>query len=246
MATGKTNSRFFRMVYGGYDLSGDARALGSMGSTYAETDVTGWNEGVVNFTLGTPAINLEGFQAVFNNTASTGIHSALAGFVNSYSTVFIGIRAAPAVGDPTFSIPNQQASYTVAGDGPCTVSVNMNPGQTGSLSVSGKMSPWGNALAVGASLSGSTNGTGVDNGASSSNGGIGYLHLTASSGGTWAFYIQHSTDNSTYTDLITFTSNGSAVTAEQGTVTGSVNRYVRFRAVRTSGTVSAWCSFVRL
>lgn len=246
MAEGKTNSRYFRMLYGGFNLSGDARALGSMGATYAETDVTGWSDEVINFTLGTPTINLDGFQAVFNNTASTGIHTALSPFISSYSTVMIGIRAAPAVGDPTFSIPNQQASYTVAGDAPCTVSVNMNPGQTGSLSVGGLMSPWGRALAVGASLSGNTNGTSVDNAASSANGGIGYLHLTASSGGTWAFTIQHSTDNSTFSDLITFSANGSAVTAEQGTVTGTVNRYVRFRAVRTSGTVTAWVAFVRL
>lgn len=246
MATGKTNSRYFRLIYGGFDLSGDARAVGSFGATYGETDVTGWSDGVINYTLGTPNINVEGFQAVFNNTASTGIHSALSGFLNSYSTMFVGIRAAPAVGDPTFSIPNQQASYTVAGDAPVTVSVNMNPGQTGSLSVGGLMSPWGRAIAIGASLSGNTNGTSVDNTTSSANGGIGYLHLTASSGGTWAFTVQHSTDNNTFTDLITFSSNGSAVTAEQGTATGTVNRYVRFRAVRTSGTVSAWAAFVRL
>jgi len=247
MATGKTNSRWYRLIYGGYNLSGDARAVGGFGEEYTEEDVTGWSDDVINFNMGRQRIFLEGFQAVFNNTASTGSHSVLATLPNSYASMFVGIRAAPAVGDPTFSLPLQTSAYTATGDGPVLVNINANVMQTGALTVGSlPIRCFGVAVAVGASLSGTTNGTSVDNGASSSNGALAYLHVTASSGGTWAFSIQHSSDNSSFSDLITFSANGSAVTAEQGTVTGSVNRYIRLRAARTSGTVTAWATFIRL
>ncbi len=247
MATGKTNSRWYRLCYGGYDLSGDARTVGGFGAEFGEEDVTGWSDGVINFNMGRPRLFIEGFQAVFNNTAATGSHTVLSTLLNSYASMFVGIRAAPAVGDPTFSIPLQQSAYTSTGDGPVLVNVNAVVGQTGLLSLSGlSIKPFGVALAVGASLTSNTNGTSVDNGASSANGCVAYLHITASSGGTWALTLQDSTDNSYFADLITFTANGSAITAEQGTATGTVDRYVRFRAVRTSGSFTAWVTFIRL
>jgi hypothetical protein len=71
------------------------------------------------------------------------------------------------------------------------------------------------------------NGTGVDNAASSSNGGVGVVHVTAFSGLTSAtLKVQHSTDNSVWADLVTFTSV-TATTWERKAVTGTVNRYVR-------------------
>lgn len=247
MATGKTNSRYMRMLLGAYDVSGDARALDGVGETFREDDATGWSDSVINYTLGPARVFIDGFQAVFNNTASTGSHTVLSPALESYGSLFIGIRAAPAVGDPTFSMPLHKAAYTISGEGPVFVNINTDVGQTGSLSVGGlPMRPWGKALAIGASLSTNTNGTSVDNGASSANGALAYLHITASSGGAWALTVQDSTDNSTFADLITFSANGSTVTAEQGSATGTVDRYVRFRAVRTSGTITAWCTFIRL
>lgn len=72
-----------------------------------------------------------------------------------------------------------------------------------------------------------SNGTSVDNAASSSNGGVATLHLTAYSGLTdIVIKVQHSTDDSNWSDLITFTT-ATAVTKERKTVTGTVNRYVR-------------------
>lgn len=73
------------------------------------------------------------------------------------------------------------------------------------------------------------NGTSVDNTASSSNGGAGALHVTANTmNNNTVFKIQHSTDNSTWADLITFSTVATTIkTSEQKTVTGTVNRYVR-------------------
>lgn len=72
-----------------------------------------------------------------------------------------------------------------------------------------------------------SNSTSVDNAASSANGGAGALHVTAFSGLTnIVVKVQHSSDNSSWSDLVTFTT-ATGTTAERQTVTGTVNRYVR-------------------
>lgn len=85
---------------------------------------------------------------------------------------------------------------------------------------------------------GDEDGSSVDNAAASSNGGVGHLHLTAYSGLTSAVVkIQHSANNSDWTDLISFTS-ATGATSERKTVTGSVSRYLRY-SVDATGTGSA-------
>lgn len=86
------------------------------------------------------------------------------------------------------------------------------------------------------------NGTSVDRGASSAttNGGVAVLHLTAYSGFTSVgVKIQHSTDNSTWADLVSFTS-ATAVVAERKfmAVGTTINRYVR-TVTDVTGTGSA-------
>lgn len=67
----------------------------------------------------------------------------------------------------------------------------------------------------------------VDRGASSAGGAAASLHLTSYTGLTGiTVKIQHSSDDDTYADLITFTA-ATGVTSEFKTVTGTVNRYVR-------------------
>jgi hypothetical protein len=71
------------------------------------------------------------------------------------------------------------------------------------------------------------NGTAIDNGAATTAGGVGYLHVTAASGGgTLTVKVQHSVDDAVYADLITFTPS-TAIGAERVVVTGTVNRYTR-------------------
>lgn len=73
------------------------------------------------------------------------------------------------------------------------------------------------------------NGTSVDRLASSANGAVAVLHATAYSGLTnAAIKIQHSTDNSAWSDLVSFTTI-TAIGAERKLVAAAttVNRYVR-------------------
>lgn len=71
-----------------------------------------------------------------------------------------------------------------------------------------------------------TNTTAVDNAALTSNGAVANLHVTAFTGTNIAIKVQHSVDNVTFADLITFNSV-TGVGAQQGVVTGTVNRYLR-------------------
>jgi hypothetical protein len=81
---------------------------------------------------------------------------------------------------------------------------------------------------------GTANIASVDNAAASTNGYTANLHVSAIAGAAPSVVvkIQHSTDNSTWVDLVSFTA-ATAKTSEQKTGTGTVNRYVR--AVHTFG-----------
>lgn len=88
----------------------------------------------------------------------------------------------------------------------------------------------------------------VDNAASSPGGGFGYLQVSALTAGTAVVKIQHSTDNSSFSDLIVFpnvtaTTAGTALRAQ---VTGTVNRYTRATWAVTGGTATLHAAFGRL
>ncbi len=81
----------------------------------------------------------------------------------------------------------------------------------------------------------------VDNSASSTAGGMANLHVTANTitGGSTTIKVQHSADNSTFADLITFTAVSASTTTKQfSAVTGTVNRYIRATA-STAGSSGA-------
>jgi hypothetical protein len=84
----------------------------------------------------------------------------------------------------------------------------------------------------------------VDASASSANGGAGYIQCTALTGGTATVKIQLSSNDSAYSDLITFTIT-SAGTAVRTAVTGAVNRYTRAIWTVTGGTATFHTAFGR-
>ncbi len=71
--------------------------------------------------------------------------------------------------------------------------------------------------------------TGINNGTSTANGGLYNLHVTANTrDGSTTITVQHSSDDVTYADLVTFTSvSASATGGESITSTGTVNQYLR-------------------
>ena len=95
------------------------------------------------------------------------------------------------------------------------------------------------------------NGSSHDNSASSANGGAGTLHVTANTrNGSTTIKIQHSADNSTWADLITFSAVSTSTTTQEQVVVASgttVNRYLRatHTLAGSTGSITYQASFGR-
>lgn len=89
----------------------------------------------------------------------------------------------------------------------------------------------------------------VDNSASSANGGAAVLHVpTNTVDGDTTIKVQHSANDATWADLISFTAVGaSTITSQISAVTGTVNRYLRVTAstAGSSGAITFMVSFAR-
>lgn len=85
----------------------------------------------------------------------------------------------------------------------------------------------------------SGNNASVDNATSTSGGGFATIHVLANTiNNNSVFKVQHSADNSTWADLVTFSTVATTVkTAERVEVSSTVNRYIR-STFTTSGTGS--------
>ena len=101
----------------------------------------------------------------------------------------------------------------------------------------------GKILSSGSAVTATGNGTAVDNGASTANGGAGYLSVPVNTrNGNITVKIQHSADNSTFADLVTFTVVTSTTkTSERVEVAAgtTVNRYLRVNYTVAGSTGSA-------
>lgn len=91
---------------------------------------------------------------------------------------------------------------------------------------------------------GTINSTGVDESASTAFGGVAHLHVTAINASSVVIKVQHSSDDITYADLITFTTVTGLTYERKGTATDpealgdttTVNRYVRSAVTTLTGT----------
>lgn len=227
MATGKTHPRHWRLYIDGIDVSGVMRTVGGAGITFTEEDVTGWSDGVKNHKFGHGQASITGLQSVFDNTA-LGAHAELSAIEEYITTLNFGIKAAPAAGDPAFAAPLGQSMYTIAGDGPVTVSWELNgPHQDGTY----PSKVFGNLVYPPTSIAASTDGASYNFGAAQANGAHCYLQVVvADAGGPWTLKVQDSPNDSVWADYATFTADGQTVLGEQQVVSGSMDQYVRFQA----------------
>ena len=101
----------------------------------------------------------------------------------------------------------------------------------------------GKILSSGSAISATGNGTGVDNALATTNGGAGFLSVPVNTrNGNITVKIQHSADDSTFADLVTFTVvSSTAKTSERGEVASgtTVNRYLRVNYTVAGSTGSA-------
>lgn len=178
------------------------------------------------------------FEGLYDGTAAA-IDEVLASILGATSQkvalVPVGVEA---LGSVACGMAGDESSYDVdtATDDVATVSVEMQSSTSIDRCLVHKV--------LGAVSSGA-NGTSIDNGAASANGGVGYLHVTAASGGgTLTVKVQHSADDTTWADLVTF-ADVTAVGAERKTVSGTVNRYTRATHAITAGSQTYVMAFGR-
>lgn len=227
----KVHGRNMRVLLGRYDQSDQYNSATPSRQTEL-ADVTTftdtghrWLPGLKNGTLA-----LEGFFDALRVDAE--IQPSLG--AAAVAVVTVGPDGL-ANGKAVMLLETRTASYEVTGavDDVVGVSVELQSNDDGIAK--------GVSLKALAAVSGTEDGTAVDNGASSGNGGTGHLHVTANTrDGGIVVKIQHSVDNLSFVDLITFTSiPATTPTAERLKATGTVNRYVRHQVASVGGTTGS-------
>ena len=123
MATGKTNARWIRVwvddeVPTLRDISAAVNDV-NMPWTVESSDVTGYSDGVINFTVGHPDTPIT-MSGDFSNTADTGAHDVLSAIVGQATPsvtvkIQVGILAAPSGTDPEYLGEFLCTEYSVDG-----------------------------------------------------------------------------------------------------------------------------------
>lgn len=115
---GRTVAKWTRVYVDGLDMSGYSRAVGAMGVTYDEADLTTFSDGVRGAQANLAKQPLGPLDVVLDNTTVVGSHTLLNGAgVMRTVTVALGDRAAPAQGVPCVCGQWEQKSYQEAEDG---------------------------------------------------------------------------------------------------------------------------------
>jgi hypothetical protein len=190
--------------------------------TAAKTYITGQNDATISFSGlydgATDAI-AEIFEAIIDNDSTPAITICADGGLT--------------VGASATLAQAKQTSYEISAPVADVVSLS------GEFQVTDGMRG-GVLLAAATAHSTTTNGSSVDGTASSALGARANLHVTANTrSANTTIKVQHSADNSTWADLITFAVVGSTTTtSETLTASGTINRYLRATTTIASGTGS--------
>ena len=231
-----------RVYLGSRDASADLLSIDISGT--AEThDVTTFASGnwrAFDAGLGSWEATFSGFWQSGSGSIEAQLEDILGSDTAGKSVVSVYVGDADAVGDAGYltsnAILSKWASPIAIGD---LVKV------TGTLTGNGQVGLNGVLLHVLGADSTSTNGSSVDNAASSANGGRANLHVTAATGTGGTIKIQHSTNNSTWVDLVTFTAS-TAASCQTSAVTGTVNRYLRcISTINATSSVTFVAGFAR-
>jgi hypothetical protein len=233
-----------QILVGGYELTGDSNRV-MLNDRYDAYDVTAFGEAVHHVLPGLRLANID-HQGYLNSPAARSHPVLKANTVSGIFSLLLGQNAAPVVGDPVYSLGGLQAKYQAMPE------VNRFVPFMAQFAVQSELGGWGVALTPPVSFTNTTTGSAVDNGAATSNGGAAFLHvLQAAASDTYTIIVEGATNagfTTGVTTLATFTLNASALGSERIAITGSIQRYTRFKATRTGAagdTVKIAVSLVR-
>jgi hypothetical protein len=210
----------------------ESTAFGDLNKTY----IVGLGDGTVSL------------SGMFDNS-NGGLDNTVNAETGGANDVFTIQVNGSAAGEAAQLIQGQLSSYEInptVGD-IVTVSAEIQAsGSIGSIN-GGKVISSSTVNLTASNSSAST--TGIDFQAAATNGAIGHLHVTSNTGNNvLALKLQDSADNTTFTDLITFTNvSASSATAERVEVSGNIKRFVRavVTSSLTAGSATYNVSFAR-
>jgi hypothetical protein len=225
----KIAGRWSNIYFAGYDLTGKSNQY-EASVEFAEDDMTAFMEECENSIPDIPKAIAS--LTAFLDAAAGASHAALGtpgGYTAKILNILIGANAAPTVGDMGIGISVDEFKYNTKHQLKNSVLADA------AFSGMGGYAPDFNGFVLANStITNTLTGASVNNGAASANGGVGYLQvLSVLASDTYVIKIQHSTNNSTWVDLISFVLNGSAIGAERIAVSGNVYQYLRVLATRT-------------
>ena len=234
-----------------FDLSDYFNAADSTFSVET-ADITAFGASSRSFLPGlqTAPMGLTGLWSADTDGSDEELNALLANATSPLSTVAI---QAGTIGNSAILMQSDELTYNISSPVADVVSVSADfqatTDGTTNLTYSGQS---GKQLTTGASIAYGALGnlSSVDNSASSANGGFAILHVPANTvgGGVTTIKVQHSADDATWADLITFsTVAASTKTSELKAVSGTVNRYIRATAstAGSSGAITYMLSFAR-
>lgn len=235
----------------GYEMGPYGRSVGTLGWEFAQADCTApMGDAVRGYLPDTPTVSAGPVNMIFSNVAGAS-HTlrAYAGATINLA-VPIGIRAAPAAGDPCFVGAFQGMNYQTAEDGGAEI-ITMNLGGWDASQFIAYNKPWGRLLKPYEAITGANTGTGIDNGAATTAGGYMAYHVVYGNG-TATISIDDSADNSSF-DPLSGATTGSINTSTaplSGFValgnTATVRQYLRWQvALGTATNIGIVLAFVR-
>lgn len=182
-------------------------------TTFGDTDKT-YIVGLADGTIST--------SGLFDSTAGAS-DAVLRGLIAQEDNTFTVLPEGNTAGTRSILANGQLTSYEISSPVADVISISAEVQADGGLL---------NGVALtGLESTGSASATTseINNSASTSNGGLFNLHVTSNThDGSATIKVQHSSDNVTYADLVTFTSVSASTTGgESITSTGAVNQYLR-------------------
>ena len=252
MTKGRTVNKYTRVYIDGYDLSGHARSIGPLTTTFQEGVDNPLNASITGVWLGQATISPGTLNSMFDNTQTTGIHDVLKTPGVRNVMVNLGIQAAPAVGDPAFVGQFLQDDYIATPEEtPSAITVRFGSSKYGSTAINFS-DPWGVVLGANTAWTAATtdDDVGIDQDAASALGGYMMYQVTAGDG-TATILVEDSTSNNhaDYGTLLTTpvldcSSVQSGVVATATTAT--VKQFVRANiALSGASTVTFALAFIR-
>jgi len=255
MATGRTLARWSRFYCDGYDLSGFTQSFGPLVWEFETSSMAMLSDEVLGTLPSHPTLGIGALNGVLaTSTDSNATHDmASANTANGVPRdimIPIGIRAAPAIGDPVYTgVFNQLGYSAVPAEGIVTVTVPFGAFDASEAMTYSK--PWGVLLHEKGSIIAANTSTDsddiVDNAAASTDGGyMTYQIFSITGDGTATITIEESDDAETWGALTSATSGDiadeSAPTSGivELATTASIKRYLRWQLALVGSTA---CNF---